>query len=83
MIDLAQAILSIRPNSEFTYQNDDYSTIEWHVLEGTAPTKAQVTAAIAALESAESQAEADKAAAKTAVLARLGLTENEAKLLLS
>lgn len=80
---LVLAIKSLRPDSEFTYSDNDYSTIEWHVLEGTAPTQAEVDAEIAKIKASELTAAADKAAAKSALLARLGLTEDEAKLLLA
>lgn len=80
---LADAILSLRPNSEFTYSNDDYSTIEWIVLEGTAPTLKQVNDEIVRLKAEDATAEAQKAADKAALLAKLGISEDEAKLLLS
>jgi len=80
---ISQAVLSLRPNSEFSYINNDYSTIEWHVLEGEAPTAVEVEAEILKIQNDELTAEADKAAAKSALLARLGITEDEAKLLLA
>jgi hypothetical protein len=80
---LSKAILSLRPGSEFTFLNDDYSTIVWHVLEGSAPTKKQVDDEIARLRVAEATEAENKAAAKSALLARLGMTADEAKLLLS
>lgn len=80
---LTRAILSLRPGAQFAIQEDDYSTIVWHELEGTAPTAKAVTDEIARLKAADLTAESDRAAAKTALLARLGLTAEEAKLLLS
>lgn len=80
---LSRAILSLRPDSEFSYSDNDYSTVEWHVLEGNAPTKAQIDAEIAKIKSAEATAEADKAAAKAELLERLGITADEAALLLA
>jgi len=80
---LSQAILSLCPGSEFSYLDNDYSTIEWHVLEGKAPTKTQIDAEIEKIKAADATEAADKAAAKTALLARLGITEDEAKLLLA
>lgn len=80
---LTSAILSLRPNSEFAITENDYSTIEWHVLEGTAPTKAQVNSEIEKIKAAEVKAEADRLVSKAELLARLGITEDEAKLLLS
>ncbi len=80
---LIEAIRNLKPGSEFVFTEADYSTIEWHVLEGTAPTKAQVTAEIEKIKSADLIAQADHQASKAALLARLGITEDEAKLLLS
>jgi hypothetical protein len=80
---ITQAIWSLKPNSEYTFSNNDYSTIEWHVLEGNAPTQAEIDAEIVKIKAAELTAEADRAAAKAALLTRLGITEDEAKLLLS
>jgi hypothetical protein len=75
-----QAIQVLRPGSEFTIQNDDYSTIEWHVLEGTAPTTAQINAKVTELQNAQNAAEAAKAAAAASAVAKLeaiGLTAEE------
>jgi hypothetical protein len=80
---LVEAIFKLRSNSEFVIHDNDYSTIEWHVLEGTAPTKAEIDAAIKQIKADDiTEAEA-KATEKSALLARLGLTAEEAKLLLS
>jgi len=35
---IVDAIRFLRPKAEFSYFNDDYSTIQWDVLEGQAPT---------------------------------------------
>jgi hypothetical protein len=80
---LADAIRSISPNSEFTYSDEDYSTINWIVLEGTAPTLKQVNDEITRLKAEDAAAEAEKANNKAALLAKLGITADEAALLLS
>lgn len=80
---LVEAIFKIRPNTEFVIHDNDYSTIEWHVLDGAAPTKAEIDAAIKQIKADEITEAAAKAAEKVALLARLGLTADEAKLLLS
>jgi len=80
---LSLAIQSLKPNSEFSYTGNDYGTVEWHVLEGKAPTQAQIDAEIARLQANEATEIADRAAAKAALLQRLGLTSDEANLLLS
>lgn len=36
---LTKAIKKLKPNAEFSFIDDDYSTVQWDVLEGDAPTK--------------------------------------------
>jgi len=79
---LTLAIKSLRPNSEYSYVDNDYATIEWHVLEGKAPTQAEINAEIAKIKADELTTAEDKAAAKAALLQRLGITAEEAALLL-
>jgi hypothetical protein len=79
---LVAAIRKLKPNSEFSFTNDDYSTIKWNVLEGDAPTQAEVDAAIEQVKADEITEAAAKATQKAALLERLGITEDEAKLLL-
>ena len=81
-IYLADAIKSLRPNSEFSYTADDYSTIKWDKLEGEAPTEAEVLAELIRLEAEALAQEVSQATAKAALLERLGLTAEEAALLL-
>ena len=79
---LNKAIHLLQPNSEFVFTNGDYSTIQWHKLEGKEPTQSEITAAIKTIETNKAKAEADKAAAKQsaqAKLAALGLTDDEVK----
>ena len=81
---LVSAIQRLRPSAEFSFQNNDYSTIKWDVLEGNAPTQAEVDAAIELVKQEEAQAEAAAAAAKAAAeakLAALGLTSDDLKAL--
>jgi hypothetical protein len=80
---LVTAIKSLKPNSEFVITDKDYSTIEWLVLDGTAPTQAEIDAAIEQIKADEITAKTTKATAKAALLAQLGITEEQAKLLLS
>ena len=77
------AIRNLKPTAEFVITENDYSTIEWHVLDGTAPTKAQVNAEIEKVKIQLETAETELAASKAALLDRLGITADEAKLLLS
>ena len=78
-----KAIQLLKPNSEFSFINDDYSTIKWDKIEGEAPTQAEIDAALEQVKADEAQAETSKAADKAALLDRLGITADEAKLLLS
>ena len=80
---LMQAIRKLRPNAEFSYTDNDYSTIKWDVLDGIAPTQSEIDAAIEQIKADQITEAETKAAEKTALLARLGLTDAEAKLLLS
>jgi hypothetical protein len=79
---LADAIKSLRPSAEFSYTDNNYSTIQWIVLDGEAPTQAEIDAEIARIKAAEIDQENDLAVKKAALLERLGITEDEAKLLL-
>ena len=80
---LVKAIQLLKPTAEFSFTNDDYSTIKWDVLEGQAPTQKEIDAAIKEVKADEALAEATKATAKAALLSRLGITAEEARLLLS
>ena len=84
MNDLTKAIFKLKPNAEFSYSNNDYSTIKWDVLEGKAPTQAEIDEAIEQVKADEAQAVIDKAAAKAAAeskLAALGLTTEDLRAL--
>jgi hypothetical protein len=80
---LTKAIRKLKPNAEFSYTDNDYSTINWIVLDGDAPTQKEIDAAIKQVKADEAQAETTKATSKAALLTKLGITEEEAKLLLS
>jgi hypothetical protein len=81
---LTSAILALKPNAEFSFINEDYSTIQWDILEGDAPTKAEIDAAIKQIKqdesAAQTKAETDKLAAQ-AKLTALGLTADDLKAL--
>ena len=82
-ITIADAIYKLKPNSQFSYENNDYLTIKWDVLEGEAPTQAEINAAIEQIKTDKITETQAKATAKAALLAQLGITEEQAKLLLS
>lgn len=77
------AIQKLRPTAEFTFNDADYSTVNWIKLDGKAPTLSEVNAMIQKIKDDEVALEASRAADKAALLTRLGITAAEAKLLLS
>jgi len=80
---LVEAIKKLKPNAEFSFTNNDYSTIKWDILEGKAPTQAQIDSAIEQVKADEINEAETKALAKSVLLGKLGITADEAKLLLS
>jgi hypothetical protein len=81
---LVKAIHKLCPDAQFSYSDNDYSTIKWDVLEGDAPTQAEIDAAIQQIKADEITAadvavEAKKQA--EAKLAALGLTTEDLKAL--
>jgi hypothetical protein len=79
---LTRAIRKLKPTAQFSFTDNDYSTIKWDVLEGTAPTQAEIDIAIEQVKSDEITEASAKATQKAALLDRLGFTEAEARLLL-
>jgi len=81
---LSKAILRLKPTAEFSFTDNDYSTIKWDVLEGTAPTLEEIENTIEQIKADELAAEVNKATAKAvaeAKLAALGLTTDDLKAL--
>jgi len=68
MIDASQAVMSLRPNVEWSMNGDDVEGIIWHT-EGVQPlTSAEVAAEIKHLEKAEAdKIKADRTAAAAAI----------------
>ena len=82
---LSDAILKLKPNAQFVYYGSDYSTIKWDVLDGEAPTQAEIDIAIEQVKADEitqAQAKAQAKAAAEGKLAALGLTVDELKTIL-
>jgi hypothetical protein len=79
---LVKAINKLKPNAEFSFTDDDYSTIKWDVLDGDAPTQAEIDAAIVQVKADEITEAETKATARQALLIKLGITQEEAQLLL-
>jgi hypothetical protein len=81
---LTAAIRLLKPNSQFSFTNNDYSTIKWDVLEGKAPTQKEIDDAIEQVkadELAEAEAKAQAKAAAEGKLAALGLTTDDLRAL--
>ena len=74
---LVKAIRFLKPNSEFSFTDDDYSTIQWDVLDAEAPTQDEIDDAIEQVKADEITEMQAKAQAKAALLERLGLTQEE------
>jgi hypothetical protein len=81
--DIVKAITKLRPTAQYTFIENDYSSIEWFSLEGNAPTAKQIADTIKAIEAEEIAVTEAAAVTKAALLERLGITAEEAKLLLA
>jgi len=68
---IVKAINKLKPGAEFSFTGEDYSTIKWDILDGEAPTQAEIDAAIEEVKADEAQAEIDKAAKKATAEAKL------------
>jgi hypothetical protein len=80
---IIKAISNLRPTAEYSFEGDDYSTVKWDVLEGNAPTLAQINKEIEKIIAEQEAAQTAKNEAKGELLERLGITAEEAQLLLS
>lgn len=74
---IINAILSIRPNAEFTQKGNTYEDLEWLDVEQVKPSKTEWEYAIAKIEEVEQQ----KKATAEAKLAALGLEPDDLKAL--
>lgn len=78
---LRLAITNLCPDGEYSIDEADLDKLTW--INGTKPpTKNQIIAEMAKVEAQETQDAANKQVARAALLDRLGITEDEAKLLL-
>lgn len=81
--DLVKAIKQLKPSAEFSFTDNDYSTIKWDVLDGDAPTIKELEEALKVVKAQELQAETEALNKKQEVLAKLGLTSDEVASLLA
>ena len=79
---LSKAIKKLKPTAEFSFQDEDYSTIKWNVLDGEAPTQKEIDAAIKEVKANEIAEAKTKEAQRQAILDRIGLTADELHLIL-
>jgi hypothetical protein len=79
---LHDAIQSLRPDKGFTMTNDDPSTIIWQDESVITPTQSEIDAAVKSMQSKKIADEKAKEAARKTVLEKLGLSADEAALLL-
>ena len=75
-----KSILHIRPNAEFILTGDE---LTWIDETQTQPTEEEIEAGLVAYQAAQIAETEAKATQKAALLDRLGITEDEAKLLLA
>ena len=80
--EIIKALYNLAPKDEWTLSGDDYSELNW-ISDGTPPTVEEIEAEIKLLPSKELAAKENKENAKLALLDKLGITAEEAKLLLS
>jgi hypothetical protein len=81
MIEISDAVKSLRPGAEWSMNGDDVEGIIWHTPNVEPLTTAEVQAEMARLEQAAIDEAAAKEAAKASALAKLealGLTADEA-----
>lgn len=71
MITTAQAVMSLRPNIEWSMSGDDVEGIIWHTPDVEPLTTAEVEAEVLRLEQAAVDAEAAKVAARESAMAKL------------
>ena len=81
--DLLKGLSFIRPNSEWVWRGNDYNGLEWLDTTSEKPTFEEIQNAVNAYKTKQEQEKLQAASAKQALLDRLGITEEEAKLLLS
>jgi hypothetical protein len=83
ILEIVEAIHILRPNAEWVIQGKDYSGLDWLDKKQTKPTIEEIEAKIAELPQLKATQKATKTAEKAALLDKLGITDDEAKLLLS
>ena len=78
-----RAIQKLAPSAEFVFSGEDLTTLDWLSPDIAQPSIAAIEEALVVLQAELATEAATKAAARQALLDKLGITEDEAKLLLS
>jgi hypothetical protein len=81
MATAAEAVGFLLPDGGYVLRGENYEDLE--ILSDKKITKAQFLAAFSQYDQAKAASDLSKATAKEALLTRLGITADEAKLLLS
>ena len=76
-----EVLTMLCPEKEWVISGDDFNSIQW--IKGDPITKTQFDAGFAQYDAWKAEQDAKAAADKAALLAKLGITADEAKLLLS
>jgi hypothetical protein len=76
----AEVLSMLCPNTEWVISGDDFDSIQW--IKGEPITKAQFTAGLAQYDAWKTEQNTKAEADKAALLAKLGISADEAKLLL-
>jgi hypothetical protein len=79
---ITRAILELSPTAEFSFKEDDLSTLEWHNSKAKRPTDEEILAQYSLTETNIAAEASQKIVDKEALLKRLGITAEEAALLL-
>jgi hypothetical protein len=80
--EILDAIFHLAPGAQFSFTEADLSTLVWDSKDIKQPTVAEIMAAIPMAKAAKEAEAESKAAAKASLLNRLGMTPDEAALLL-
>ena len=81
MTDYAYVLTKKYPDSVWELSGDEYENLIWKSGDEK-PTQKQLDDLAPIVKADKAKADADKASARTALLAKLGITADEAKLLL-
>ena len=81
MVTGGKVLSMLCPNTEWVIYGDDFDSVQW--IKGEPITKAEFEAGFAQYDAWKAEQDSKTAADKAALLAKLGITADEARLLLS